>query len=300
MAEALRALQEVAKGPNRPVIYTPPEMNPQWQPAYAQQLKAAVTGALDAGVAADKVFKILDSIAAVDLDGLPADLLALCIEAGLGADTDMGGEPLLHFLLNARFPIPLGSLDTSAAADIGSKQQHNQQHQQDEGDQDAADQQEHALMQRLQDLQASIPAQRHAACGSVTLAELLRRGATPDLCDSSGNTALHMIVACMVSKKHFPDPGVAGQDASMQEQGDARGASNSGQPQEQLGDNDAARAAYGAAAFAALLRAGWDPAVRNGNGYTVSDLILEGLSRYQTGGCMCMCCSGWGVNSCAG
>ena len=61
----LRALQEVAKGPNRPVIYTPPEMIPQWQPAYAQQLKAAVTAALDAGAAAGKVYKILDSIAAV-------------------------------------------------------------------------------------------------------------------------------------------------------------------------------------------------------------------------------------------
>lgn len=292
--QALRTLQEVAKGPNRPVIYTPPEMIPQWQPEYAQKVKQAVAASLDAGVSAEKVYKILDSIAAVDLDGLPADLLALCVDAGLGADTDMGGEPLLHFLLNTQYPVPLGQLSISPAAgphaaNRTTQQQHQQQQPSEIQSQDAEDQHTQTLLQRLQDLQKTIPAQHHAACGSVTLAELLKRGATPDLSDASENTALHMVVACMVSKKHFPDPAVAGQ----QQQPDADGIDSSKRngtsktagaaQQQQLEDNDAARAAYAAAVFTALLRAGWDPAVRNANGYTVSDLILEGLSRYQTG-----------------
>jgi hypothetical protein len=270
-------------------------MIPQWQPAYAQKVKQAVAAALDAGVSAEKVYKILDSIAAVDLDGLPADLLALCVDAGLGADTDIGGEPLLHFLLNTQFPIPLGQLNISPAAapsagDRTTQQQHQQQQPAEDPSQDADGQHTEALLQRLQDLQKTIPAQHHAACGSVTLAELLKRGATPDLSDASENTALHMVVACMVSKKHYPDPAVAGQqqpEAVDINSSSADGASNTAtappQQQQQLEDNDAARAAYAAAVFTALLRAGWDPAVRNANGYTVSDLILEGLSRYQTG-----------------
>lgn len=95
-----------------------------------------------------------------------------------------------------------------------------------------------------------------------------------------------MVVACMVSKKHFPDPAVAGQpDADGIDSSKRNGTSKTAgtAQQQQLEDNDAARAAYAAAVFTALLRAGWDPAVRNANGYTVSDLILEGLSRYQTG-----------------
>lgn len=282
---ALKELQDLAKGHNRPVIYTPPEMIPQWQPAYAMQLKQAVTAALNAGVSADKVFKVLDSIATIDLDGLPDDFLALCIEAGLGADTDMGGESLLHYLINTEYPIPLGNLSSSSAAPDSEQQDVLQ-----------LDQQSESVLQHLQELQRSIPAQQHAACASVTLAELLRRGASPDLQDSSGNTVLHMIAACMIRKKHFPDPPVAGQASGQHsaagEPTAAAGAKGSsaqdvstaagGRPQ-QLDDNDAARAAYGAAVFIALLRAGWDPAVRNFNGFTVSDLILEGLQRYQTG-----------------
>lgn len=290
-AQALKDLQEVAKGPNRPVIYTPPEMIPQWQPTFALQLKQAVSAALDAGVAADKVFKLLDSIATVDLDGLPDDLLALCIEAGLGADTDMDGETLLHYLLNTEYPIPLGNLNSSSAA-ADSKQQSVLQ----------LDEQSEAILQKLQELQHTIPAQHHAACGSVTLAELLHRGASPDLPDSSGNTALHMIAACMIRKRHFPDPQVVGQTSNQHNQGagtdpnteaftsskgssaqTASTAAAGGGQQQQLEDNDAARAAYAAAAFTALVRTGWDPAVRNSNGYTVSDLLLEGLQRYQTG-----------------
>jgi hypothetical protein len=281
---ALKELQGLAKGHNRPVIYTPPEMIPQWQPAFAMQLKQAVAAALNGGVSADKVFKVLDSIATIDLDGLPDDLLSLCIEAGLGADTDMGGESLLHYLINTEYPIPLGNLASSSTS-ADNKQQDILQ----------LDQKSELVLQKLQELQRSIPAQHHAACGSVTLAELLRRGASPDLQDSSGNTVLHMIAACMIRKKHFPDPPVAGPGKTQHSaageptaagaKGSSTGAGSTaarGQPQ-QLDDNDAARAAYGAAVFTALLRAGWDPAVRNFNGFTVSDLLLEGLQRYQTG-----------------
>jgi hypothetical protein len=244
------------------------------------QLKQAVTAALNGGVSADKVFKVLDSIATIDLDGLPDDLLCLCIEAGLGADTDMGGESLLHYLINTEYPIPLGNLTISSTGPDNKQQDILQ-----------LDQQSEFVLKHLQDLQRSIPAQHHAACGSVTLAELLRRGASPDLQDSSGNTVLHMIAACMIRKKHFPDPPVAGQANSQHSAAGeptaagAKGGSTAaaGGPPQQLDDNDAARAAYGAAVFTALLRAGWDPAVRNFNGFTVSDLILEGLQRYQTG-----------------
>lgn len=279
-ADALRRLQEVAKGPNRPVIYTPPEMVPRYQPVYASQLRQAVSEALDAGVSAERVFKLLDSIASLDLDGLPDDLLALCVEAGLSADADLGGESLLHYLLNTEYPIPLGSNSTSLSS--SSEQQPELQ----------LDQQSQAILQQLQELQHTIPAQHHAACGSVTLAELLRRDASPDLPDSSGNTALHMVAACMIRKRHFPDPQVAGRSSSngpeaaahsTQEAAAATGSNKQQKQPEQLEDNDAARAAYAAAAFTALLRAGWDPAVRNSNGYTVSDLVLEGLRQYQTG-----------------
>jgi hypothetical protein len=261
-------------------------MLPQWQPAYAQQLKKAIASALDAGVSASKVFKLLDSIAAVDLDGVPDDLLALCVEAGLGPDTDMGGESLLHYLINTHFPVPLGQVSNSDSSSTGAAAAAKQQ------PYDQLDEDSQACLQRLQDLQRTIPTQHHPACGSVTLAELLRQGATPDLPDGSGNTALHMVVACMVSKKHYPDSSVQGRGTTLQDPQSADGDSGSADdpstaaaaagPQ-QLDDHDAARAAYAAGAFFALLRAGWNPAIRNSNGYSVSDLVLEGLSRYQTG-----------------
>jgi hypothetical protein len=176
------------------------------------------------------------------------------------------------------------------------------------------DEDSQARMQHLQDLHHAIPPQHHPACGSVTLAELLRQGATPDLPDGSGNTALHMVVACMVSKKHFPDSTVRGRGTSLQDtqsaDGDICGADNpstavaasaAADPQ-QLDDHDAARAAYATAAFLALLRAGWNPAIRNSNGYSVSDLVLEGLSRYQAGThqpppCQGRACSMWQVTA---
>lgn len=200
-AAALKQLQEVLKGPNRPVVYTPPEMVPQWQPQFAQKLKAAVAAALDAGVSSAKVYQLLDSAAAVDLDALPEEYLAMAIEAGLGADTAMLGdtETLLHYTLNTQCPIPLGNINDLLPTSSSSSSHSTKQ--------PAAvcvlqmDEQASALLTRLQDLQSSIPARHNAACGSVTLAELLRRGATPDLMDSAGNTALHMVVACMVSKK---------------------------------------------------------------------------------------------------
>jgi len=44
------------------------------------------------------------------------------------------------------------------------------------------------------------------ASGQVTLEQLLKRKHTAALQDAAGNTALHMVVACLVSKVHFPDP----------------------------------------------------------------------------------------------
>lgn len=296
--QALRDLQDVVKGPNRPVIYTPPEMIPQWQPAFADKLTQAVSAALQAGVAAEKVFTLLDGAAAVDLDSLPDNLLAMCVESGLCPDTDLGGESLLHFLLNTQFPVPLGTQTDSSSSDTISSSNKAASSNNNKPTAFQLDQQAQTVLRHLQDLQHSIPAQHHPACGSTTLAELLRRGATPNLTDSSGNTALHMVVACMVSKKHFPDPSVVDQRRALQQQqqqsededGPAQPQSNGSTDgtqtpagPKQLDDNDKARAAYGSAAFIALLQAGWDPAVRNANGYTVSDLMLEGLSRYQTG-----------------
>lgn len=51
-----------------------------------------------------------------------------------------------------------------------------------------------------------MPAGSNPASGQVTLEQLLKRKHTADLQDAAGNTALHMVVACLVSKVHFPDP----------------------------------------------------------------------------------------------
>lgn len=122
---------------------------------------------------------------------------------------------------------------------------------------------------------------------------------------------LHLCNAAPRCPQHFPDPSVVNQqraqqfdeedeqqfyDSSAEDPSTHAAGARAGQQQEseqqeqrqqQLHDHDGARAAYAAAAFTALLQAGWDPAVRNDNGYSVSDLILEGLSRYQTGVSVC-------------
>lgn len=148
---------------------------------------------------------------------------------------------------------------------------------------------------------------RNPACGSVTLNELLRRKATPNREDSAGNTAMHMLVACMVQRVHFPDPKLPEQQGNADEEtiqegsmfaGTADTAAGAQQPPVQhfpsqaadqadvpqdLEDNDAARAAYAEVAFKMLLAAGWLPGWCNHNSYTVSNLIEAGLAKYQTG-----------------
>jgi hypothetical protein len=148
------------------------------------------------------------------------------------------------------------------------------------------------------------PPGRNPAAGSVTLNELLARKPKPNVEDAAGNTALHMLVACMVQRVHYPDPRVPGKQHGLQEdeeetivegsgnampqqeqqeQQQQQQAEDEAQVPERLEDNDAARAAYGQLAFRMLLEAGWEPGWRNHNGYTVSNLIEAGLARYQTG-----------------
>jgi hypothetical protein len=185
--------------------------------------------------------------------------------------TDVGGESLLHNLLNHPFPLPIRPTSDTPAD----------------------------LTQALQ----TAPAGRNPAAGSVTLNELLARKPKPNVEDAAGNTAMHMLVACMVQRVHFPDPKVPGRQQGLQEDKEETVVEGSGsamtqqeqQQQEQqqqqdgeqvpqrLEDNDAARAAYGQLAFRMLLEAGWEPGWRNHNGYTVSNLIEAGLARYQTG-----------------
>jgi hypothetical protein len=242
-------------------------------------VRAAAAAALAAGAAAERVHVLLAAAAARDLDSLPLHLLALCVQAGLSPDTGVGGgESLLHLLLNAPHPVPLGNLDDAwQSRSSGAEQQ-----QQPGG----VSQQVEQLQEQLQQLQGSIPLQeeqQHPACGGVTLAELLRRGRpSPNLPDAHGNTALHILVACMITKRHFPDP-KAGEGQQQQQEAEQPGAPSPPAAAATLQDHDAARAAYAAAAFAALLRAGWHPGVRNANGYTVTDLLEEGMARYRAG-----------------
>lgn len=228
--------------------------------------------------AVPQVYRLIESIASVDLDELPQKYLAACVEGGLSPDTDICGETLLHVLLNHPYPppikLPLDNIEVPAGAAALLQQQWSG---------------------------------RNPACGSVTLNELLSRKATPNREDTAGNTALHMVVACMVQRVHFPDPklpdkqgsadeeviqegsmGAAPDAAAVEaqrqaaEQTAAQAAAYDDLPQD-LEDNDAARAAYAEVGFKMLLAAGWSPVWRNHNSYTVANLIEAGLAKYQSG-----------------
>jgi hypothetical protein len=207
----------------------------------------------------------------------------LLLRSGTGLESaDVGGESLLHNLLNHPFPLAIRP-NSDTPAELAA-----------------------AL--------AAAPPGRNPAAGSVTLNELLARKPKPNVEDAAGNTALHMLVACMVQRVHFPDPKLPGKQHGLQEDEEETIVEGSGstmhqqqqqqqqekqqqdkqqqdgeQEPQRLEDNDAARAAYGQLAFRMLLEAGWEPGWRNHNGYTVSNLIEAGLARYQTGA------AAWGV-----
>lgn len=215
------------------MCYTPPEMTPAWEDSYDKELMAATQTALDAGTDPQAVYKLLERIAAVDLEMLPPKYMAACINAGLSPDTDVGGESLLHNLINHPFPPPLNPPEDSPAAAV-------------------------AVLKQL-------PPGRNPAAGTATLNELLARKPRPNLEDAAGNTAMHMLVACMVQKVHFPDPqlpdqggqagedgdevmveGSIGQDAAPKQERQQQEPAAAGEPEalQQLEDNDATRAAY--------------------------------------------------------
>lgn len=217
----------------------------------------------------------------MDLDETPPKYLAACVEGGLSPDTDICGETLLHLLLNHPYPpriqLPIDNLEVSETTA--------------------------ALLQKQW-------SGRNPAGSSISLNELLRRKATPNLEDSAGNTAMHMLVACMVQRVHYPDPKLPDQQGGqneevMQEASNLAGkhdtsageqqhaaqqttvgaaeASSQNDLQQDWEDNDAARAAYAEVGFKMLLAAGWLPGWRNHTSYTVSNLIEAGLAKYQSG-----------------
>jgi hypothetical protein len=221
-------------------------LEPKWEPKYADKLYTACEATLQAGVDPDKAFPVVLKAALDDVNTLPWNLEKLFIEFGLGPDVYVCGESLLHRLLQNPRPPPIRGLDL-CTAEIRANSSGTA-----------------AAKDAATDAAKSEPL-------ATTLDELLARKATPDLQDVSGNTALHLLVACMVQRISFPDTSAM----EMEE------ASASGQPEVSGEDHDAERAQYALAAFHMLLEAGWTTDAANKREHTPMDLISEGVRRYK-------------------
>ena len=247
MAEAaFQALCRVCDDSSLHVLQDNVTLEPKWEPTYSDKLHAACEAALQAGVDPDKAFPMVLKVAFDNVNTLPWNLEKLFIESGLGPDVDVSGESLLHRLLQNPRPPPIRGLDL-CTAEIRA---------------------DNSSTTATKDAPSSAAAEPL----TTTLDELLARGATADLQDVNGNTALHMVVACLVQRINFPDTSAM----EMEEAG-----SSSGQPEVSGDDHDGERAQFALAAFHMLLEAGWSVDTSNRHEHTPMDLIAEGLRRYK-------------------
>lgn len=231
----------------------------------------------EAASAADLAFEALRRAARVLPDGaVPWPLLRRCVAAGLHADTDVGGgAPLLHFLLARPHPPPLAAADGCCCLP--------------ESEPSGANKAEAA------------PLPPSLLECPVTLQQLLAT-ATPNLGDRRrGATALHVLCYCLADRAHFPPPADArrrrgGPGADRGGGGGSADADAEGPDDADAGADaedarwrdcreflaqaaaDARRADYAAAAFEALLAAGWSAAgARDARGASARDLVAAGL-----------------------
>jgi hypothetical protein len=240
VAAALNNLQHVLDKGIYQVCYRQPTMQPEYGADHAIDLFSSMQHALGCGADVGRVFQMVYPNVIRDVEQLPWRFEKLLIDHGLSPDTDFGGETLLHRLLQEPRPPVVRQL------------QHN-------GSRLSAY------------LRKPIPLDKESEHDlGVTLDELLIRKPTPDMRDANGNTALHMAVACMVERVHYPD-------SSADQVPPLNGSFHNGD----LEDHDAERAEYLTAAFHMLLEAGWSVDVRNNRGHTVVDLLAAGLDKYQ-------------------
>lgn len=271
----LAALFELAGRADRFMCYKPPNMEPEWHPAYAKALSDALDTALSNGADPGLALEALLQASQELPDGVPWQLLRRCITAGLHADMDIGGgTPLLHYLLSRPNPPRLGGDETASTAAGGTK-----------GDAGA--------VQPLSAVDATGTNTDSVERECPVSLDSLLQSAKPNLRGRKGATALHVVLACLLARTHFPvvadqvhqdgkAPDGCGNDSSGGFSSGAEGL-RTGDAHELLleAEADARRAAYARAAFASLLRAGWSAAARDTRGCSASDTAAVALRQCQ-------------------